>query len=425
MRPSPEERSIEIMAPVGSLDSLTAAWQGGANSVYFGVGNLNMRAGSARNFTLEDLSFIAAFASDHGMRSYLTLNTVVYNHELDEMRQTVDAACNAGISAIIASDMSVIRYGHEAGMEIHMSTQANISNIEAVEFWSQWADVVVTARELSLDQVQEITEQIRLRQIKGPSGRLVQAEVFAHGALCMAISGKCSLSQDSENSSANRGKCLQLCRRPYKVTDIDDEHSFVIDQGYIMSPKDLCTIGFLDKILNAGVSVLKIEGRGRPADYVKTVTACYREAADCWLAGKWNEAPVNEWMKRLNTVYNRGFWEGFYLGRRTAEWTRTYGNLATVKKVYAGKVTNFYAVPGVAEIKMEAATIAPGDQISIIGPTTGVYEATVEEIRVDEKITEIAQKGEFCSLKTSVMVRRGDKLYKIVPAEGITDGQQG
>ena len=417
------ETRIEIMSPVGSYEALTAAWQGGADSVYFGVGKLNMRSGSSQNFTLDDLTAITRFTLDHNIRTYLTVNTVIYNHELAEMRQILDAAKASGISAIIASDMAVIQYAGDIGMEVHMSTQTNVSNIEAVRYWSQFAEVIVTARELSLSQVKDIISSIQAENICGPKGKEVQIELFAHGALCMAISGKCYLSLDYENSSGNRGECLQLCRRPYKVTDLDGEHEMVIDNQYIMSPKDLCTIEFLDKILDAGVTVLKIEGRGRPADYVKTVTSCYREAADLWSEGRWDEAPKETWMERLSSVYNRGFWEGYYLCTKLGEWTKTYGNLATRKKVYAGKVTNYFSNIGVAEIKVEAVPLSTGDKIMIIGPTTGVVEDEVGEVRVDLMPVETAAKGEVCSIKTPELVRRGDKLYKIVPSVNITDGQ--
>ncbi len=416
-------KHIEIMAPTGSFESLAAARQGNADAVYFGIGKLNMRAGAARNFVVEDLQEISRFAHSSGMKTYLTLNTVVYDHELEEMRQIVDEAKKHNITAIIASDMAVIRYARQAGMEIHMSTQTNISNTEAVRYWSAWSDVMVTARELTLDQVREIIHNIHEGNICGPSGHPVRIEIFAHGALCMAVSGKCYLSLDYENSPANRGSCLQLCRRPYKVTDIDGGHEMVIDNEYIMSPKDLCTIGFLDKILDTGICVLKIEGRGRPPDYVKTVTACYREAADCWLAGKWHEAPVDEWMKRLKSVYNRGFWEGYYLGRKLGEWTEKYGNLATQKKIFSGKVINYFSHIGVAEIRVEAFPLNMGDNIMIIGPTTGVHEDNIREIRVDLHPVSRAEKGEVCSVKTLSLVRRGDKLYKVVPADTVTDGQ--
>lgn len=416
--------AVEIMAPVGSYESLTAAWQGGANSVYFGVGKLNMRSGSSANFYYDDLSAITAFAHAHGIKSYLTLNTVIYDHELEEMRRIVDASSGAGISAIIASDMSVIRYCREVGMEVHMSTQTNVSNTDAVRYWSEYADVIVTARELNLDQVKEIIDTVRKENICGPSGKQVRIELFAHGALCMAISGKCYLSLDNELKSGNRGECLQLCRRGYRVADVDGEHDFVIDNEYIMSPKDLCTIGFLDRILDAGVVVLKIEGRGRPADYVKTVTECYREAADWWLSGRpWREAPLDDWMDRLKSVYNRGFWDGYYLGRRLGEWTTRYGNLATRKKVYAGRITNYFSNIGVAEVKLEAISVNKGDRIMIIGPTTGVVEHDANELRVELEPVDKAAKGEVCSIKVPSLVRRGDKLYRIIPAEQVTDGQ--
>lgn len=411
------------MSPAGSYEALTAALQAGADSVYFGVGKLNMRSGSASNFTLDDLARIAGIAATNGIKTYLTLNTVIYDHELPEMRRIVDAAVTSGISAIIASDMAVIQYAVNAGMEVHMSTQTNVSNIEAVKYWSKFADVIVTARELSLDQVSSIISRIREEEIRGPSGNLLQIELFAHGALCMAISGKCYLSLDNENSSGNRGACLQLCRRPYRVTDIDGKHEFVIDNEYIMSPKDLCTIEFLDKILDAGVTVLKIEGRGRPADYVKAVTECYREAANYWLDGRWSEAPVEAWLTKLRTVYNRGFWDGYYLGRRLGEWTKRYGNLATQKKVYCAKVTNYFSNLGVAEVKVEAEPLSVGDSVMFIGPTTGVIEFKPDEIRVDLEPVETAEKGSVCSIKTPSLVRRGDKLYRVVPAEDITDGQ--
>jgi U32 family peptidase len=414
---------IEIMAPVGSFEALTAARQGGADSVYFGAGKLNMRSGSSKNFTLDDLAEIAKYAHAHQIKTYLTVNTVIFDHELDEMRSIVDAAKRAGISAIIASDLSVIQYARAVGIEVHMSTQTNVTNIEAVRFWSAFADVIVTARELSLDQVKAITTRIREEKICGPSGNLLQIEVFVHGALCMAISGKCYLSLDHENSSGNRGACLQLCRRPYKVTDLDGAHEMVIDNEYIMSPKDLCTIEFLDKILDAGVTVLKIEGRGRPADYVKAVASCYREAADWWLRGTWNDAPIEGWRTRLSRVYNRGYWDGYYLGRKMGEWTKTYGNLATHKKVYSGKVTNYFSNLGVVEIKVEATPLSVGDTVMIIGPTTGVYEDCLHEIRVDLNPVQMAGKGQTCSFKTTELIRRGDKIYKVVPAEEITDGQ--
>ncbi|MDX9942800.1 MAG: peptidase U32 family protein [Bacteroidales bacterium] len=400
------------MSPVGSFDSLTAAIQGGANSVYFGVGKLNMRSRSSQNFSLDDLRQIASICNDAGVKTYLTLNTIIYDSELEEMRRTIDVAKEAGISAIIASDLSVITYARSQGVEIHLSTQTNVTNLEAVRFYAQFADVVVTARELSLQQVHAIVQGIRKEQIKGPSGALVRIEIFVHGALCMAISGKCYLSLDNLNSSANRGACLQPCRRTYIVTDKEDGHQYEVDNEYIMSPKDLCTIGFLDKIVQAGVSVFKIEGRGRGPEYVKTVTQCYREAADAILGGAYSQERVDEWLRRLKGVYNRGFWEGYYLGRKMGEWTERYGSQATRRKQYLGLVTNYFAKIGVAEVKMETHEMNLNDPLLITGPTTGALEFAVNEIRVDLEKVPVAKKGELCSIPVPVLVRRGDKVFK-------------
>jgi len=409
---------VEIMAPVGSYESLMAAIQGGADSVYFGIGKLNMRSNSSKNFTLDDLVKISEIAKGHGLRTYITLNTVIYDEELNDMKQIVDAAKANGITAIIASDQSVIQYAHKQGMEIHMSTQANITNLEAVKYYSQFADVMVTARELNLDQVKFITTQIREQNITGPSGELIQIEIFAHGALCMAVSGKCYLSLDNLNSSANRGACLQPCRRKYIVKDKESDLELEIDNEYIMSPKDLNTVSFLDKMLDAGVRVLKLEGRGRSAEYVKTVAAVYREAVNAWFDNEYSQKKIDEWNNRLSTVYNRGFWDGYYLGRKTGEWTENYGNQATQRKLYVGKVTNYFKKIGVAEIKVEANILSLNQEIKIIGPTTGVYEDQISEIRLDDgAIVEEAPKGSICSIKTSEILRRGDKVYKIVPAD--------
>lgn len=408
---------IEIMAPVGSYESLMAAIQGGANSVYFGIGKLNMRSRSSKNFTLDDLEKISQICHENNLRSYITLNTVVYDKELEEVKQIVDAAKARNISAIIASDQAVIQYAHSAGMEVHMSTQSNITNIETVKFWSHFADVMVTARELSLAQVAEITRQIEVAQIKGPSGKLVQIEVFVHGALCMAVSGKCYLSLDLMNSSANRGACLQPCRRGYKVSDVDKELEMHIDNEYIMSPKDLKTLHFLNKILDAGVRVLKIEGRGRSADYVKTVSAVYRQAVDAYFANDFTESNINEWNKKLATVYNRGFWDGYYLGQKTGEWTKEYGSVATKRKEYVGKVNNYFSKIGVVEVKMETKALAIGNDIQINGPTTGVYEAVLGEIRVDGKSVSRSQKGELCSFPVTSLVRRMDKVFRVFDAD--------
>lgn len=410
-------RKIEIMSPVGSYESLLAAIQGGANSVYFGIGELNMRSRSSQNFTIEDLKKITSICKGHNVRTYITLNTIIYDRELEIMKKIVDAAVQHNVSAIIASDFSVMQYARSQGMEVHISTQSNITNIESVKFFSQFADVMVTARELELKQVKIIIDAIEKENIKGPSGNLVQIEIFVHGALCMAISGKCYLSLDNLNFSANRGACLQICRRPYQVTDKDSGIELEIDKEYIMSPKDLCTISFLDKILASGVSVLKIEGRGRSPEYVKTVTACYHEAVEAILNGTFSIEKTEEWMQRLKSVYNRGFWEGYYLGRKLGEWTEKYGSRATKKKVYVGKITNYFSNLGVAEIKIETHNISINDEILIIGPTTGVYEGILSEIRVDLKSTEKAEKGELCSISVKEIVRRNDKLYKLVEGD--------
>lgn len=411
-------QSVEIMSPVGSYESLMAAIQGGANSVYFGIGKLNMRSKSSKNFGIDDLVEIARICKENHIRSYITLNTVVYDEELAEMKKVIDAAKENGITAIIASDQSVIHYAFSKGVEIHMSTQANITNIEAVKFYSMFADVMVTARELNLDQVKAITDTIEKEQIKGPSGELVQIEIFAHGALCMAVSGKCYLSLDNLNSSANRGACLQPCRRPYEVKDKDGGIELEVDNEYIMSPKDLKTVDFLDRILQSGVRVLKIEGRGRSPEYVKKVTRVYREAADAWLEGTYNDEKIEKWNTELDSVYNRGFWDGYYLGRKMGEWTERYGNQATKKKLFLGLVTNYFNKIGVAELKIQTHELNKGDEINIIGPTTGVYEAKIDEIRVNLQAVKSAQKGDAVSFKTTELVRRGDKVYKIVENEG-------
>ncbi len=407
-------RKIEIIAPVGSWESLMAAIQAGADSVYFGIGMLNMRARSSINFTLRDLVKITRICRKHSINSYLTLNTVIFDREVKQMKQLVDSAKKNGVSAIIVSDHAVIRYAQSVGMRVHMSTQTNITNLEAVKFWSQVADVMVMARELSLEQVARITRSIRRQKIKGPSGKPVQIEVFAHGALCMAVSGKCYLSLDHYNASANRGACYQLCRRPYTISERDSGIELDVDNEYIMSPKDLCTIGFLDKILNAGVSLLKIEGRGRSPEYVKTVVSCYREAVDSILAGTYTPEKVELWTKRLNSVYNRGFWDGYYLGRKMGEWAVQHGSVATDTKVYVGKVTNYFTKLKVAEIKMESGYLKPGDRVYIQGPTTGVLEMTIPEIRVELISVEKTVKGELCSISVDLFLRRADKVYKII-----------
>ncbi len=408
---------IEVMAPAGNFESLMAAIQGGANSVYFGVGHLNMRAKSTANFTADDLAEIVNICSQHNVKTYLTVNTVIYDHDIEPMHRVIDAAAKAGITAIIASDQSVMLYAREKGVEIHLSTQLNISNTQALQFYSQWADVVVLARELSMDQVKVIAQNIQKYDIKGPSGKRIKIEMFAHGALCMAISGKCYLSLHEANSSANRGACLQICRRSYTVTDNETGAQLEIDNEYIMSPKDLCTINFLDKVIDAGVRVLKIEGRARPAEYVKTVVKCYDEAVNSIVDGTYSQQKVDGWMERLSTVFNRGFWDGYYLGRRLGEWSNAYGSKATERKQYVGKITNYFSNLGVAEVLVEASELYLNDKILILGPTTGVIEDTVREIQVDEKPAEFSPKGIKCSIPVNEKVRRSDKLYRIIKAE--------
>lgn len=408
---------IEIMSPVGSMEMLMAAFQGGANSVYFGIGKLNMRSKSSKNFTIDDLKNIADLCKDHGVKSYITLNTVVYDGELDDMKKVIDSAKENGVSAIIASDISVIQYAFSRGVEVHISTQSNITNIEAVKFYSHFADVMVTARELNLNQVKEIIETIKKEDIRGPKGELIQIEIFAHGALCMAVSGKCYLSLDLMNSSANRGACLQPCRRPYKVTDKDGGLEMAIDNEYIMSPEDLKTLDFIDQILETGVRVLKIEGRGRNPEYVKKVTSVYRKAVDAYCRNEFTQENLLMWNSELASVYNRGFWNGYYLGQKIGEWTKEYGSQATHRKVYIGKVTNFFKNLNVAEIKMESHDLKIGDNIYIIGDTTGVYEGQVEEIRFELKPVNEVVKGDVFSIITKEDVRRNDKVYKIIQAE--------
>jgi len=406
---------LEIMSPVGSYESLMAAIQGGADSVYFGVGKLNMRSRSANNFTLEDLVKIASIAREHGVRTYLTVNTIIYNEEIEEMKLTVRTAKEAGISAIIASDMAVISYANSIGMEIHISTQCNISNVEAVRYYSQFADVMVTARELPLRQVAEITQFIKDNDIRGPKGELVEIEVFGHGALCMSVSGKCYLSLDNYNYSANRGACLQLCRRQYLVKDLESDMELIVDNKYIMSPKDLKTIDFLDKVIKAGVKVLKIEGRGRSADYVKVVTQCYKEASKAIEEGTYTQEKIAQWNERLATVFNRGFWDGYYMGRKLGEWSDRYGSQATETKIYLGKVSNYFNRIGVAEVRLETAnTVAVGERVMVMGQTTGVYEDTLKEIRLNKGPVEQAKQGDAFSFATTEPLHRGDKVYKVV-----------
>lgn len=415
-------QDVEIMAPVGSYESLSAAIQGKADTVYFGIGHLNMRSRSTQNFTIDDLKNIADICRKNNLRSYITLNTEIFDEELVMMRVIVDEAKKSGITAIIAADQAVIQYARQVGMEVHMSTQSNITNIEAVRYYAQFADVMVTARELNLGQVKKITEEIEKQQVKGPSGRLVKIELFAHGALCMAVSGKCYLSLDTMNSAANRGACLQLCRRPYRVFDRDGEVELAIDNQYILSPKDLKTIDFIDKILDAGVRVLKIEGRGRSPEYVKTVTRCYREAVNAHCEGTFNPNKLETWNLELGTIYNRGFWDGYYLGRRLGEWSAGYGSQATRKKIYVGKITNYFAKSKIAEVKIEAQPLRKGDDILVLGPTTGVAEARAGEIWLDEKPVDEVRRGDLCTIPIDTYLRLSDKLYKWVDAKEV-EGQ--
>jgi len=409
-----KREDFELLAPAGSYESLTAAGQGGADAIYFGIEQLNMRARSSANFTAEDLPQIVSRARELGMKAYITVNTVVYNHELIQMRKIIDLAVKHELDAIIASDQSVLQYCLSAGARVHLSTQLNISNIETLKFYANFADVAVLARELNLDQVREMASAIELEEIKGPAGKPVQLEMFVHGALCMAISGKCYLSLHEHNQSANRGNCYQVCRRGYTVSDKDREVELDIDNEYIMSPKDLKTIHFLNKVLDAGVSVLKIEGRARSAEYVKTVVGCYDEAINAYVEGSFTREKIEAWDKRLATVFNRGFWDGYYLGQRLGEWSEEYGSRASLKKVYTGKVTNYFSRIGVAEVLVETGALQVGDTLVIIGPTTGAIEMEVKELRVDEINCETANKGERCSLPVEEPLRRSDKVYKLV-----------
>ena len=409
-----KREDFELLAPAGSFESLTAAGQGGADAIYFGIEQLNMRARSSANFTSEDLPQIVSRARELGMKAYITVNTVVYNHELIQMRKIIDLAVKHELDAIIASDQSVLQYCLSAGARVHLSTQLNISNIETLKFYANFADVAVLARELNLDQVREMASAIELEEIKGPAGKPVQLEMFVHGALCMAISGKCYLSLHEHNQSANRGNCYQVCRRGYTVSDKDREVELDIDNEYIMSPKDLKTIHFLNKVLDAGVSVLKIEGRARSAEYVKTVVGCYDEAINAYVEGSFTREKIEAWDKRLATVFNRGFWDGYYLGQRLGEWSEEYGSRASLKKVYTGKVTNYFSRIGVAEVLVETGELQVGDTLVIIGPTTGAIEMEVKELRVDEINCETANKGERCSLPVEEPLRRSDKVYKLV-----------
>jgi putative protease len=413
--PVKNEPRIELLSPAGDFESLMAAIQGGADAVYFGVGRLNMRVSSTKNFLPSDLPEIRRICNENSIRAYLTLNTVMYDGDLGEMKEIIRLAKVTGIDAIIASDFSVIACAREQEVPVHISTQANVSNFEALKFFSGFGEVIVLARELSLEQVNEICSNTKEHNIAGPSGNPVRIEAFVHGALCMSISGKCYLSLHEKNKSANRGECTQLCRRGYTVTEKDDEYLLDIDNEYIMSPKDLSTIRFIDKILDSGVQVLKIEGRGRSPEYVKVVTSCYREAIDEWKKGEFTEEKAIRLEERLDMVYNRGFWEGYYLGKKTGEWSEHYGSSATKRKVYVGKGTNYFPKAGAAEFRIETGSLEIGDEILIIGPTTGVLEDRVKEIRVEDQQVNKAEKGIHCSIPVKQVVRRSDKLYKWVP----------
>ena len=405
------------MAPAGSWESLQAAIQAGADSVYFGIERLNMRSRSSSNFTTEDLHRIVERCKEAGIKSYLTINTIIYDEDLELMREIVDNAKEAGVSAIIAADVAVMQYAISRGVEVHLSTQLNISNVEALRFYAQFADVVVLARELNMDQVAEIHRRIVEENIVGRNGELIRIEMFCHGALCMAVSGKCYLSLHELNSSANRGACMQVCRRAYRVHDEDSDIELTVDNKYIMSPKDLKTIHFMNKMMDSGVRVFKIEGRARGAEYVKAVVSCYNEAIEAHLSNTFTDEKVADWDVRLAKVFNRGFWDGYYLGQRLGEWSHNYGSKATHKKVYIGKCTNFFQKIGVAEFLLEAQTLSVGDEILVTGETTGAYEDVIEEVRVDLKPVETVEKGTYFSIKTKDVVRRNDKLFKIVPAD--------
>ncbi len=406
----------ELMAPVGSYESLTAAAQAGADSVYFGVEALNMRSNSSQNFGLEDLEKIVAFCKEKGIKSYLTINVVLYDQDLALMKSLVDAAAQARVDAIIASDVAVMQYANFKGVEVHLSTQLNISNIEALKFYARFADVVVLARELNLDQVKAIHQQIEKENICGPGGQPVRLEMFCHGALCMAVSGKCYLSLHEMNASANRGACMQICRRAYRVQDIEtgSDIELSVDNQYILSPKDLKTIHFLNKMLDAGVEVFKIEGRARGPEYVHTVVSCYREALEACREHSFTEDKIKAWDQRLARVFNRGFWNGYYLGQRLGEWSHRYGSSATTRKVRIGRGINYFSKLAVAEFQLESNELSPGDEILITGPTTGVIESRVEEIRVDDCPVDKAVKGQRISIPLTTKIRPSDTLYKIV-----------
>ncbi|MBR5696457.1 MAG: U32 family peptidase [Paludibacteraceae bacterium] len=415
-----KREDFEIMAPVGSYESLQAAIQSGANSVYFGIEKLNMRSRSASNFSTEDLRKIVSICKENGIKSYLTVNTVIYNDDLELMKEIIDTAKEVGVSAIIAADVAAMTYAYSIGVEVHLSTQLNIANVEALKFYARYADVVVLARECNMDQVRNIWEAIQEEQIKGPKGELIKIEMFCHGALCMAVSGKCYLSLHELNASANRGACYQVCRHGYRLIDDESDIEIKVDNQYLMSPKDLKTIHFINKLIESGVRVLKIEGRARGPEYVKTVVSCYDEAINSYLDGKYSEEKIAQWDERLSKVFNRGFWNGYYLGQRLGEWSATYGSEAKKKKVYVGKGTKYYSKIGVAEFLVETKYgIKKGDEVLIIGPTTGVIELKVGEMHVGESVAEECQKGDLFSIAVPDKIRTSDKLYKWVNTSDI------
>lgn len=412
-------KDFEIMAPVGSRESLAAAIQGGADSIYFGIENLNMRARSSNSFTINDLKEIALICEEHHLKSYLTINTIIYDNDLSLMRTIVNAAKEAGISAVIAADVAVMAYACSIGQEVHLSTQLNISNVDALKFYAQFADVVVLARELNLKQVRTIYDRIKEDNICGPGGQELRIEMFCHGALCMAVSGKCYLSLHEMNHSANRGACMQICRRAYTVKDKESEVELEVDNQYIMSPKDLKTIRFMDEMIEAGVRVFKIEGRARGPEYVRTVVECYKQAIEAYLNGTFSEEKVQAWDDRLKTVFNRGFWDGYYLGQKLGEWSKNYGSEATERKVYVGKAIKYFGNIHVAEFLVEASELKIGDKLLVTGPTTGALFSTLDEARVDLEPVESVRKGVHFSMKFTEKIRPNDKLYKLVSPEDL------
>jgi len=412
-----EKRKVELMAPAGNWESMQAAINAGADSIYFGIDQLNMRARASINFTLDDLKEIGERCNAANVKTYLTLNTIIYDHDLSVIKTLINAVKENGISAVIASDQAVINYAATQGVEVHISTQLNITNIETVKFYAHFADVMVLSRELSLNQVKKIVDQIEKEDVRGPSGNLIEIEIFGHGALCVAVSGKCYMSLHTNNSSANRGACVQNCRRTYTVIDKETGDELEIDNEFIMSPKDLCTADFLDQVIDTGISVLKIEGRGRAPEYVKTVIETYRAAIDAVAEGTYTREKVEGWMADLSTVYNRGFWSGYYLGQKLGEFHNTSGSKATQKKVYLGRGVHYFPRVGVGEFKIEAQQLKVDDQVIITGPTTGVYEHVISEMMVDEQKVEVAKKGDNVTFPIAIKVRNSDKIYKIVKNE--------